>query len=101
MKAVSDGYKYYEEKSAVESDRVAKWATSERVIREDLQEEVTFRLPDDKRGRFKAKSWKQSVPEGEEHKQKPGGENKLGLFDVQEGGQHGCGPVDEEQSTWT
>lgn len=36
MKAVSDGYKYYEEKSAVESDRVAKWATSERVIREDL-----------------------------------------------------------------
>lgn len=101
MKVISDGYKYYEEKSAVECDRVTEWATSDRVIREDYQEEVAFRLPDDEKERFKAKSWRQSVLEREEHKQKPGGENKLGLFDEQEGSQWGCGPVDEEQSTQT
>lgn len=36
MKVVSGGNKYSEEKSAVECDRVTKWATSGRVIREDL-----------------------------------------------------------------
>lgn len=71
MKVVSGGNKYSEEKSAVECDRVTKWATSGRVIREDLQEEVAFRLrPDDEKERSRQRVGGR-VSQREEDKQKP------------------------------